>query len=141
VADTVQHVLRSRQAQELLRFLVVGVSVVSVDFAVYFLLLRSFPQVPVSTAKVLSFLAGAALAFVLNRSFVFRAGGAATRQLVAFALLYACSLALNTGANWVALSIGFGRPFSWLVATGTSTVSNFLGMKLLVFRRKDSFRD
>lgn len=139
--EAVHRLLRSDHGRELVRFLVVGFTVVGVDFTVYFLLLRLFPQVSVTAAKTVSFVAGASLAFFLNRSFVFASQGEATKQIAPFALLYGCTLTLNTGANWVALALGCHRPLAWLLATGTSTVSNFLGMKLIVFRNKEPLHD
>ena len=121
---------------ELLRFLVVGGTVVALDCLVYFGLLWLVPSINVSWAKAIAFIAGAALSFVLNRGFVFRADGSAQQQILPFVALYAVGLALNTAVNALALRLGAPKPFAWLCATGTSTISNFLGMKLIVFRRK-----
>ncbi len=123
---------------QVLRFLVVGGTVVGVDFVVYFALVTFAPAVPIPTAKALSFIAGACLAFALNRRFVFQADGAATRQAGPFILLYLVRLGLNNAMNALALAQGAQKPLAWLLATATSTISNFLGMKLIVFRRKTS---
>ncbi|WP_394821083.1 GtrA family protein [Pendulispora albinea] len=128
--------LRS-QAGELARFVVVGGSAVSVDFLVYFAMVHFVPLVPVGISKATSFIAGACLAFVLNRGFVFRAGERKAReQLLPFALLYLVSLGLNNLVNTLLLGYGAVKLVAWFFATGTSTVSNFLGMKFIVFRRK-----
>lgn len=124
------------QAGELLRFLVVGLSAVATDFAVYFLLVGFLPILPVHVAKAISFIAGAVLAFVLNRGFVFRANGEAKRQALPFIALYLVSLALNNGVNALLLAHAVAKPIAWFFATATSTVSNFLGMKFIVFRKK-----
>lgn len=123
---------------EFLRFIVVGVGAVTVDFCVYFALVHLAPAVPISVSKALSFIAGAALAFVLNRGFVFRSHArSASRQVLPFALLYLVSLGLNNSVNAALLSsLGASKPVAWFFATGASTVSNFLGMKLIVFRKR-----
>lgn len=110
----------------------VGLSAVGTDYLVYVVLGRVLPT---SVAKAISFAAGAVLSFVLNRLFVFRAKdkGKVTQQAGAFVLLYATSLLLNTGVNAAALAIGLPKGLSWLFATGSSTVANFLGMKFIVF--------
>ena len=109
---------------------------VIVDFAVYFGLLGLMPTLSPSLAKALAFVGGATTSFVLNRSFVFRSVGSAQRQLLPFVVLYGLGLGLNTTANALSLRAGAPKLLAWLVATTTSTISNFLGMKLFVFRRK-----
>src|SRR5262245_48627257 len=124
------------QAAELGRFLIVGGSAVATDFSVYFALLWAFPSISTSFAKATSFIAGAVLAFIFNRAFVFRAKGAARTQVLPFAVLYLVSLGLNNGVNALLLQWGAVKFLAWFFATGTSTVSNFLGMKFIVFRQK-----
>lgn len=123
------------QLAELGRFGVVGGSAVLTDFAVYFALIN-LTRMPVGIAKAISFIAGAALAFVFNRVFVFRSDGAARKQVVPFALLYLVSLGLNNAVNTALLAWGLAKVLAWFFATGASTVSNFVGMKFIVFRRK-----
>ena len=120
------------QTAELGRFLVVGLSAVGTDFLTYMLLVRFLPP---SVAKGISFAAGAVLSFVLNRGFVFRAKekGKVTHQAGAFVALYLTTLLLNMAVNAAGLWIGLPKPVAWLFATGASTVSNFLGMKFIVF--------
>ena len=121
---------------ELLRFLIAGGGAVLTDFGVYFALLWLKPDLSPSIAKSISFVIGAGVSFLLNRQFVFRAEGTAGSQLGPFALLYLVTLGLNTAANAAALKLGAPKVLAWFIATGTSTVSNYLGMKLVVFRRK-----
>jgi len=123
-------------AAQLGRFLVVGLSAVGVDFLVYFAITGFVPFVATSIAKAASFIAGAVLAFALNRGFVFRSGGEAKRQLAPFAMLYLMSLLLNNGVNAALLGWGATRFIAWFIATGASTVSNFVGMKFVVFRER-----
>lgn len=126
------------QAAELGRFLLVGGSAVTIDFLVYFALVGLVPVLPVSAAKGISFVTGAVVAFFLNRSFVFRSAEAhdTSRQVVSFTLLYLTTLFLNSGMNALALQHGAPKLLAWFLATGTSTVGNFIGMKLIVFRRR-----
>jgi putative flippase GtrA len=122
--------------EELLRFLIVGGGALVTDFSVYFGALWLVADISPSAAKVASFIAGATWSFVMNRKYVFRSTAAFHRQIVPFALLYLVSLGLNTGVNAFALDQGLPKLLAWFFATGTSTVSNFLGMKLVVFRNK-----
>ena len=69
-----------------------------------------------------------------NRTFVFRSTGVASKQVLPFALLYLTTLGLNLAVNAALLQLGAVKLFAWFMATGASTVANFLGMKLRVFR-------
>jgi len=129
--------LGGEHAAEIARFLVVGLSAVATDFATYFAL-TGLLGAPASPAKATSFVAGALVAFALNRGFVFRSRRSARRQALPFAILYLASLALNTSVNSGLLSAASPRLLAWFVATGASTISNYLGMKLVVFREGGS---
>jgi len=124
------------QLAEIARFGLVGGSAVATDFSVYFALVTLIPLFPTSIAKAVSFVAGAILAFVFNRAFVFRAEGAAKTQVLPFSVLYLVSLGLNDGVNAVLLGLGAAKIVAWFFATATSTVSNFAGMKFIVFRAR-----
>jgi putative flippase GtrA len=135
-ATTLARTKMRAQLAEIGRFGIVGGSAVATDFCVYFALVTFVPAFPTSVAKAISFIAGAVLAFVFNRAFVFRAEGAAKTQVLPFTLLYLVSLGLNNGVNAALLSWGAAKVVAWFFATGTSTVSNFVGMKFIVFRSK-----
>jgi putative flippase GtrA len=124
--------------RQLLRFLVVGCGAVAIDFAVYFSLLRLWPSLDTAAAKVVSFVAGAIASFLLNRSVVFQVAEGTARQIVLFALLYLVTLSANAMVNEAVLSLTAVPVLAWFVATGVSTVANFLGMKFVVFRRRSA---
>lgn len=122
---------------ELVRFGLVGGSAVATDFTVYFLLVYLAPDVPPSVAKAVSFVVGALVSFVFNRGFVFRSDGAAHKQAPLFALLYLATLGLNTWVNSALLARGALKIVAWFLATASSTIANFLGMKFVVFKKKE----
>jgi putative flippase GtrA len=125
---------RELNLAEFARFLMAGLAVCVVDFSVYFAALWIAPALPVALAKALAFVLGATTSFLINRRFVFRAGGQAQRQVGRFALLYGSTLTLNVAVNALVLHFGADKPLAWLVATAASTVANFTGMKFVVFR-------
>lgn len=117
-------------------FLVVGVLTVVIDFCTYRLLLWS-GILDVVTAKTAGFLTGTVFAYLANRLWTFRhaqSGGSIAR----FALLYACTLGLNVCINSSVLHlVGSGQAAigaAFMLATGSSAVLNFLGMKFFVFK-------
>lgn len=125
---------------ETLRFLVVGCTTVAIDYSTYKLLLLA--GLNLSLAKGISFLIGAIFAFYANKAITFQfAGKPSVTQFFRFALLYLTTLGLNVLCNRMALSTlaqlisNFHVQLAFLFATGVSTVTNFLGMKFIVFRK------
>lgn len=123
--------------RELLVFLIVGSLTVLLDFLSYRSLLWT-GWTGTGVAKASGFIIGTVFAYFANRAFTFghrtHAPGSAWR----FALLYAVSLGANVGVNALVLGLLAGMAMAvqgaFLVATGVSTVLNFLGMKMFVFR-------
>ncbi len=117
-------------------FLVVGSTTVLVDFCAYQLLLRL--DLPVDWAKGIGFVVGMAFAYVANRAWTFGHVRPARASLLRFVVLYLATLVLNVAANHVVLALLAGWtgavPLAFLVATGASAASNFVGMKFFVFR-------
>ncbi|WP_374591754.1 GtrA family protein [Aquabacterium sp.] len=123
--------------RELTVFLLVGVTTVLVDYASYTLLGVCGAQLDV--AKAAGFLIGTVFAYFANRHWTFGHREAASGSVVRFALLYGVTLAANVLVNAWFLKVlagqSWGRQGAFVVATGTSAVLNFLGMKFLVFRQ------
>ena len=126
-----------RTLGEVMRFLPVGGVAVLIDLVVYNALVAL--HLEPSPAKVSSFIAGAVWAFFANRHFTFRRGRGGPGDLVKFAGVYLFSLVLNVVVNAAVLSAtsaalgALSLQFAWLIATGVSTCSNFIGMKMFVF--------
>ena len=120
---------------QLARFLVAGSITVAVDFTIYRLLLGL--SAPVLPAKAASFVTATALAYLLNRSWTFKARGSAARA-AAFAALYGVTLLVNVGVNALALRLlgdtRWSVELAFLAAQACSTTLNFLAMRYLVFR-------
>jgi putative flippase GtrA len=117
------------------RFMVVGLTTVGIDFAVYSLLLLL--DMPTAHAKVLGFLGGSIFAYVANRFWTFDAGAGKAARIPLFLALYASTLGINVAANETVLALlGVSRlsvGVAFVIATGLSATLNFLGMKFVVF--------
>ena len=124
-------------------FLVVGSTTVAVDLCAYLLLLRA--GLPVDWAKGIGFVVGMAFAYVANRVWTFGHVRPARASLPRFIVLYLATLLLNVAANHLVLGLlagwAGGVPLAFLVATGASAVSNFIGMKFFVFRASPAMRN
>lgn len=130
----------SRSRQQITRFLLVGGSSVVVDLACYNYLLGQFDPL---TAKGISYLAGMLIGFVGNKLWTFESHRNSISEPAFYILVYGMTLLLNIGTNSLAFEMisawsqsdQAGRFVAFLIATGVTTVVNFLGLKYIAFRQ------
>jgi putative flippase GtrA len=125
--------------RQVVRFLVVGGTATVLDLAVY-LLLTGAGAGPV-VAKALSFLSGMMLSFLGNKFWTFGSQRWSAAEPTAYAVVYGSTLAINVTLNGLALHLlagalspAWGMGVAFVIATGTTTVLNFLGLRLAAFR-------
>jgi putative flippase GtrA len=117
------------------RFLVVGLLSVATDLAVY-ALFTSLLGVFVAASKAISYLVGVAVGFTLNKAWTFESARRTWTEPASYLLLYGVTLAVNVGCNGLVLSWLPERTLiAFLFATAVTTVLNFLGMRLVTFRK------
>lgn len=121
---------------QLRRFVVTGGFSALVDFGLYqaFLTLG----IPLNVAKAMSFVAGTATAYSINRRWTFTSSGG-TRTAGAVLGLYAVTFAVQVGMNALLVHV---LPEAWwritvafVIAQGTATAINFVVQRLVIFRR------
>ena len=123
--------ITNKNKKELLRFLIAGFSAVGMDLMSYNLLLSFLNY---NFAKGISFLLGTAVAFLINKYWTFEKYKKSYVEILKFCLLYSLTLIINIVTNHYVL-ISLDLVFlAFLIATGTSTVINFLGQKFWVFK-------
>ena len=124
--------------RERITFLIVGMSAVLVDLSAYSLLYVILEQ-PLSAAKTIGFIGGAGFSYWANGRFTFYHNAAHQKALWRFALLYSATLGVNVMINNAIVDllapISFAFGIAFFFATATSTITNFFGMKFLVFKR------
>lgn len=134
---------RRESLKQIRRFIVIGTSSVVVDLSLYAALtaLLHLDTVP---AKGLSYFSGMIVGFVGNKLWTFESSRKSVAEPIIYIALYATSLGVNVVCNEAALRIGHvldvlpereNRIVAVLFATGVTTVLNFLGMRLITFRR------
>lgn len=123
----------SQIKKELKRFLVAGLSAVGTDLATYYILLNFF-NIDVDIAKAISFLLGTVVAFIINKYWTFEKHEKSYGEIVRFVFLYSVTLGANVLTNKIILDISNVVIIAFLIATGISTVLNFIGQKWWVFR-------
>lgn len=121
---------------QLARFIVAGCSAVAIDLCVYYL---TFPVIGHSLAKLVSFASGTVVSFILNKYWTFESSRKSFAEVLAFICLYLMTMGANVLTNKLVLETLPGWFFlAFFVATGLSTVLNFLGMRYWVFVLKDA---
>jgi len=130
---------RRETAKQIRRFIVIGVASVLTDFAVYTLLTRAGLLWDVS--KGVSYVSGMVVGFIGNKLWTFQSARRSPAEPITYILLYTTTLGVNVLVNrlvilvvgaWLATGVVKGLAF--LVATGVTTVLNFVGMKWITFR-------
>ena len=117
--------------KELKRFLLAGLSAVATDLATYYILLNFIPH---DIAKAISFLLGTILAFIINKYWTFEKYQKSYKEMMKFGILYSLTLGANVMTNNIVLEYTSLVFLAFLVATGVSTLLNFIGQKWWVFR-------
>lgn len=126
--------------KQVVKFGIVGVTSSLIDFAVYSLVFYVFGVIP-SISKATGFISGSIFGFIMNRKWTFRSDKSVKTSIFPYVLLYLTSLSLNVGINSGLLFLmGKDNPLSvisaFVVATGAAAMTNFLGLKFIVFRTK-----
>ena len=126
------------------RFLVTGGLAAIVDFGLYVIFLRLFAAVwhvdediRVNVAKTISFIAGTATAYLINRRWTFQAPPS-TARFIAVCVLYAVTYAVQVGINFVFYMQFENQPWrvpvAFVIAQGTATVINFIVQRAVIFK-------
>ncbi|UJR53170.1 GtrA family protein [Dickeya zeae] len=122
-------------SKEILRFLIVGITTVCIDYVFYRLFF--YLDVGLVCAKSIGFLSGSLFAYFANRFWTFSKSVVPRSNVFRFFIVYGVNLAVNVILNKIILSLlsewHYSFFMAFFVATGASAVLNFLGMKFFVF--------
>lgn len=121
---------------EIYRYIIVGLCSVFIDFLFYYIFIY-FEVLNPNDSKRLSFIMGAIFAFYANRTYVFKVDEKKLSQYILFSLLYFTSFILNSIIHDYVLLITELTLISFLSATFVSTVTNFIGQKFIIFKKKN----
>ena len=116
--------------RELNKFIFAGLAAVGTDLLVYYFLLNLLsPEV----SKGISFIIGSLVAFIINKYRTFKKPEKSYKEMIQFGVLYGATLGLNVTTNKIVLDYTDIVLVSFIVATGISTILNFVGQKWWVF--------
>ena len=132
-----------RLSKEIRYFLIIGILTALIDYLVYFMT-RKF-IINTSQAKAFGFISGTVFAFLANRNITFKDLDNIWTQLYKFLILYSVTLFINVTINNILLNwltdFHYKVQLSFLVATSTSAIINFIGMKYFVFIKKNQNKE
>ena len=126
--------------KQVVKFGLVGVTSSLIDLIVYSLLFQIIGLIP-SVSKAFGFISGSVFGYIMNRKWTFRSDKSLKSSILPYVALYLISLTLNVGVNSTLLFL-LGKDklfvifFAFMVATGAAALTNFLGLKFIVFRTK-----
>ena len=123
----------SRLKREILRFLIVGGIAVAIDALLYYIILDFNLAIP-AVSKRISFTTGAVWAYFANKYFTFLQSRIQFKEPFKFAIIYLIGFILNSLTHDLSFHFDNSLILSFLLATGVSTVWNFIGQKWFVFK-------
>jgi len=124
----------------LIRYLIVGVLSVAIDASVYYIC-SSLILIGPNISKRISFIIGGTWSFLANKFFTFNQKEARIKEPFVFVGVYLFGFFINGCVHDITLSMWNIKALSFLLATGVSTVTNFLGQKFIVFAEQRSPND
>lgn len=139
VADTAKELFARYREQVM--YLVFGVLTTIVNYVLYLLCGRVFPEGVwrIGAANLVAWVLSVLFAYVTNRRFVFRSGstgGAAAREVVSFVAARAFSLVLDMGVLYMAVYLfGWYDWVSKIIANVVVVIANYIFSKLFIFRK------
>lgn len=124
-------------SRQILRFLVIGGSSVAID-GICYLLITTMSGISPDIAKGISYVCGMLFGFWGNKLWTFESTKRSVSEPIFYVVIYACTLGLNVGINRAVLLLAGDefRLLGFFLATGTTTVANFVGMKFVAFREQ-----
>ena len=132
--------LKNKKNKELLKYIFVGLSTVLIDFLIYKFLIKF---IVIYLAKTISFLSGTFFSYQLNRTWTFKSGKKTLSQFIKYLIIHITSLIINVFLNSLLLNT-FPKNYylsyevSFLIATLTSAIYNFLFIKKFIFNNTRS---
>ena len=127
--------LKIKNNKELIKYILVGFSTVLIDFIIYKFLIKF---IVIYLSKTISFLSGTFFSYQLNRTWTFKSGKTKLLQFIKYLIIHITSLIINVFLNSLLLNT-FPKNYylsyevSFLIATLTSAIYNFLFIKKFIF--------
>jgi putative flippase GtrA len=125
--------------KKFIKFCLVGVCNTALTFAVFYILSEVL-RVNYLLGSFLGYIAGVINSFILNKLWTFQNRDKAIgMQFTRFAVVNAISLGINLFIMYICVErLHIAKMAAQIIATGFSTVTNYLGSRVLVFNTNNS---
>jgi putative flippase GtrA len=124
--------------KQIVKFVIVGIPVVSVDFLTYYVFVSFLPHY---IARTIAYIFGSTTSYILNKLYTFEQKQKSFNEMIRFYALYFFTLLATVVVNGFLLSVLF--PGKIILAYSLSTlmgiILNFIGQKFFVFRSKNKY--
>lgn len=141
-----KHLQKNPQLKrEIFSFILIGILGTATDFVIYWCLHHYLPY---SISKTISFILGSCVAYLLNKFITYQQKQHSTSEIIRFTILYGSSMAINVAVNSASImllrhilmtlpiiTLQMIIVLSFVIATGVSTIINFIGQRFWVFKR------
>ena len=113
------------------KFIVVGAISTAINYACFYLLTK-FSLTTYLLASVIGYIIGLTAGYFLNNFWTFQSSGYQVNKIIIYCCVYLFSLGLSTFFLWVAVNkFQLNKYIMNVGAIGISTITNFVGLKLL----------
>lgn len=121
------------QIQEILRFSVAGIAVITADFSIYYFLSQFLPY---NIAKAVSFTCAGIVGYMINKFWVFKNQQSSAAEMVRFLLVNLIALGMNVAVNHLLIeSFRTSKLFALITATAVTNVMIYVSFKWWVFKQ------
>ncbi|HCL56477.1 MAG TPA: hypothetical protein DHW82_05650 [Spirochaetia bacterium] len=133
--NLIKKILNPKTLLEFKKFFIIGFSAFLIDLAVYYLFTLFFS---LYLSKIISFLFATAFTYYFNKNWTFQQKGFSQKELFKFILFYIVSANINGLVNQWVFDLTHIKFLAFLSATGFNMIINFIGLKLIVFKKQST---
>jgi putative flippase GtrA len=132
VGNDISRTAGRREIRRILCFILIGSGSVAIDYSIFIWLTT---YINANIAKGISYIAGMCFGYIGNKYWSFESSRKAISEPALYCIVYCLTLTINI-ASYMASQSALSRPgLSFVLATGLTTVLNYLGLRFLAFRQ------
>jgi len=115
------------------KFVISGGISTCINYGIFYWLLNKL-HINYLSASIIGYSSGLSIGFILNNFWTFDAGNFRFLRLLAYSIIYLISLLISISFLWLTVSkLGFNPLYMNVLAIGLSTISNYIGLRFLVY--------
>ena len=121
--------------KQFFKFIVIGLLSTVINYGVFYALYEFF-SIYYILSSAIGFITGVFAGYGLNKTWTFGVKNSRSRYIHKYCIVYIFSLFLGLGfLNFLVTVLDFTAEFANILTIGLTTCTNFMGIKLLVFKK------